>query len=250
MAIRDEHGDDRHDRGRHHDDRHDRDRHHERRHHDDHHEDDHDDHEEDDLEEMHLEIERMHLEIELRKLHFELERIEFDQDRGAMKWDMERMRMDHDRQRMHREMEQRAHGPRPPHDARHPVGPPKGPPRGAPPVVPARALLPWVFEVFLPKDLAPLTGVKARVRIFHGRVLRMQANAKVLRTVLAHRTMPGARLVRPKDLLMEQGPIIARDLLAQALAIRGIRSKVSAEDRSSDEVYWEGTFEKSYPLIR
>lgn len=117
------------------------------------------------------------------------------------------------------------------------------------PVVPARALLPWVFEVVLPKDLVPLTGFKARVRVFHGRVLRMQANPEVLRTVLVHRTMPGARLVRPKDLLMEQGPIMARDLVAQALTTRGIRSKVSAEDRSSDEVYREGPFEKPYLLI-
>jgi len=157
------------------------------------------------------------------------------------------------------------------------------------PVVPARALLPWVFEVVLPKDLVPLTGFKARVRVFHGRVLRMQANPEVLRTVLALRTMPGARsvrpkgllmeqgpvvpariqvfhgrvlrtvlalltmpgarLVRPKDLLMEQGPIMAKDLVGQALTTRGIRSKVSAEDRSSDEVYREGPFEKPYPLI-
>ena len=43
----------------------------------------------------------------------------------------------------------------------------------------------------------------------------------------------------PKDLLMEQGLIMARDLVAQALTTRGIRSKVSAEDRSSDEVYRE-----------
>ena len=114
MAIRGEHGDDHHD-GDHH--------------HDDHHEGHHDEHEQDDLEEMHLEIERMHLEIELRKLHFELEKIEFDQDRERMKWDMERMRMDHDLQRMHREMDHRAHGPRPQRDFRGPVGPPKGPPR-------------------------------------------------------------------------------------------------------------------------
>ena len=118
------------------------------------------------------------------------------------------------------------------------------------PVVPARALLPWVFEVVHPEDLVPLTGFKARVRVFRGRVLRMQANPEVLRTVLVHRAMRGARLVRPKDLLMEQGPIIARDLLAQALATRGIRSKVSAENRSSDEVYWEGTFENPYLLIQ
>ena len=158
------------------------------------------------------------------------------------------------------------------------------------PVVPARALLPWVFEVVLPKDLVPLTGFKARVQVFHGRVLRMQANPEVLRTVLALRTMPGARSVRPKDLLMEQGPVVpariqvfhgrvlravlalrtmpggrlvpqkdllmeqgsilARDLLAQALATRGIRSKVSEKGRSSDQVYGESTFENPYPLIR
>ena len=34
------------------------------------------------------------------------------------------------------------------------------------PVVPARVLLPWVFEVVHPKDLVPLTGVKARDLIF------------------------------------------------------------------------------------
>ena len=108
------------------------------------------------------------------------------------------------------------------------------------PVVPARVLRPWDFEVVHPKDLAPLTGVKGRDLIFR---------ARVLRAVLALRTMPSAQLVRPKDLLMEQGPIMAKDLVAQALTTRGIRSKVSAEDRSSDEVYREGPFEKPYPLI-
>ena len=108
------------------------------------------------------------------------------------------------------------------------------------PVVPARVLRPWDFEVVHPKDLVPLMGVKAR---------DLMLRARVLRTVLALRTMPSARLVRPKDLLMEQGPIIAKDLVAQALTTRGIRSKVSAKDRSSDEVYREGPFEKPYPLI-
>ncbi len=96
------------------------------------------------------------------------------------------------------------------------------------PEVPAWVLRPWDFEVVHPKDLAPLMGVKGRDLMFR---------ARVLRTVLALRTMPGARLVRPKDPLMEQGPIIARDFLAQALATLGIRSKVSAKGRSSDQAY-------------
>ena len=40
------------------------------------------------------------------------------------------------------------------------------------PVVPARVLRPWDFEVVHPKDLAPLTGVKGRDLIFRARVLR------------------------------------------------------------------------------
>ena len=94
--------------------------------------------------------------------------------------------------------------------------------------VPAWVLRPWGFEDVLPKDLAPLMCVKGRDLMFR---------ARVVRTVHALRTMPGARLVRLKDLLMEQGPIIARDLLAQALATLGIRSKVSAKGRSSDQAY-------------
>ena len=76
-----------------------------------------------------------------------------------MKWDMERMRMDHDLQRMHREMEHRAHGPRP-QRAQSVSGP-----RWSA----ARAPLPWDFEVVLPKDLVPLVGFKVRVLGFRPR---------------------------------------------------------------------------------
>ena len=69
-----------------------------------------------------------------------------------------------------------------------------------------RVPLAWAFGLVLPKDLVPLVGFKVRVLGF-----------------------------RPRDrILMEQGLIIARALLAMVSENPEIRSKVRATDRSSD----------------
>ena len=57
------------------------------------------------------------------------------------------------------------------------------------PKVPAWVLRPLDLEVVHPKDLAPLMGVKGRDLMFR---------ARVLRTVLALRTMPGTLVVKPQ----------------------------------------------------
>ena len=69
-------------------------------------------------------------------------------------------------QRRFREMEQRAHGPRPQHDAKRPFGPPPGAPMQFTPVVPARVLRHGTSRWSIPKDLVPLTGVKGRGLMF------------------------------------------------------------------------------------